>query len=265
MRVRLTFIDRSRRPHEIRELSVSIFFEGEFSSAYEQGDNSRVLPTDTMKNTVYVLARQLEWDSIEVFGRQIAQHFLVRLRHASQVSVHIEQVPWHAIAGHASAFVKMDNERRTTRVVATRESIDIHSGLAGLHIMKTADSAFSGFLKDEFTTLAETEDRLFGTVLEAEWQYVPGRDIDFNDAHCTVRQILLDTFAQHQSLSVQHTLFAMGEAVLDAAPQIGEIHLVMPNKHCLLVDLARFGLDNPNQIFVPIDEPSGYIEARLKR
>ena len=264
-RVRLTFIDRSRQPHELRELSVAILFEGDFSSAYEDGDNSRVLPTDTMKNTVYVLARRLTWDSIEVLAQGIAQHFLARLPHVSQVSVHIDQIPWHPIGYHPSAFVKTDNERRTTHLIANRTGVETRSGLTGLQIMKTADSAFSGFLEDEFTTLPETEDRLFGTVLEADWQYLPATDINFNHSHHHIRQTLLDTFAQHKSLSVQHTLFAMGEAVLATAPAIGEIHLVMPNKHCLLVDLARFGLDNPNQIFVPTDEPSGYIEARLTR
>jgi urate oxidase len=264
-RVRLTFVDRSRQPNEIRELSVAIFFKGDFSSTYENGDNSRVLPTDTMKNTVYVLARRVRWDSIEVLAQGIAQHFLTRLPHVSQVTVHIEQVPWQPIGHHPSAFTKTDNERRTTRLVATRTAVEIHSGLTGLQILKTADSAFSGFLKDELTTLAETEDRLFGTVLEADWQCLPEADIDFNESHRHIRETLLGTFAEHKSMSVQHTLFAMGEAVLATAPAVAEVHLVMPNKHCLLVDLARFGLDNPNQIFIPTDEPSGYIEARLRR
>src|ERR1700685_616796 len=111
-------------------------------------------------------------------------------------------------------------------------------------------------MKDDLTTLPETHDRLFGTVLEAEWQYL-GRDISFNNSHCEIRAILLDCFAQHKSLSVQHTLFAMAGAVLNKVDAVSGIHLVMPNKHCLLVDLSRFGLDNPNQIFVPIEEPSG--------
>jgi urate oxidase len=119
-------------------------------------------------------------------------------------------------------------------------------------------------LKDEFTVLAETEDRLFGTVLQAEWQYRRD-DIPFNDAHHQVRSVLLDSFASHRSLSVQHTLFAMGEAVLAQVNHVSGIHLVMPNKHCLLVDLSRFGLDNPNRVFIPTDEPSGYIEARIVR
>ena len=263
-RVRLTYVDRTQSPHEVRELSLDIRFEGEFAAAYTDGNNASVLPTDTIKNTVYVLARQLAWDSAEVLAQGTAQHFLNRLPHLSQVRIDIEEVPWQQIANYGTAFIQAGTERRTTRLKATRSHLDLSSGIKGLQILKTADSGFSGFLKDNLTTLAETDDRLFGTVLKAEWKYLE-RDIQFNDCHRKVRAVLLDCFAQHRSLSVQHTLFAMGKAVLDKLDFVAGIHLVMPNKHCLLVELSRFGLDNPNQIFVPVDEPSGYIEARIAR
>ena len=263
-RVRLTYVDRARVPHTVRELSVNIFFQGEFSAAYRKGDNSGVLPTDTMKNTVYILARKLQWDSIEVFAQGVAEYFLDRLSNLSQVALNIEETPWQQVGEHPSAFFQRGDERQITRVEATRSKVAISSGIKGLHLLKTADSAFAGFLKDEWTTLPETQDRLFGTVLEAEWLYRQ-HNISFNDSNREIRAILLDCFAQHKSLSVQHTLFAMGEAVLQKIDAISEIHLAMPNKHCLLVDLSRFGLDNSNQIFVPTDEPSGYIEARMTR
>lgn len=263
-RVRLTYVDRTREPHDLRELSVTILFEGEFGAAYKEGDNSAVLPTDTMKNTVYVLARQMSWDSIEVFAQGIAEHFLERVPQLSRVHVEIEQVPWQRIGDYGTAFSQSGMERRTALVTATRSESHINAGIKGLQILKSADSAFAGFSKDNLTTLPETTDRLFGTVLEAEWRYVR-QDLRFNDLHHEIRTILLDCFAQHKSLSVQHTLYAMGEAVLKNIGALGEIQLVMPNKHCLLVDLARFGLDNPNQVFVPVDEPSGYIEARISR
>jgi urate oxidase len=263
-RVRLTYVTRSREPHEVRELSVAILLEGEFTAAYKEGDNTNVLPTDTMKNTVYVLARRLAWNSIETLAQGIAHHFLERLSHVSQVSVDIEETSWQHITGHGAAFTQSGNERRTTRLQATRSRSIFTAGVNGLHIMKTADSGFVGFLKDEFTTLPETHDRLFATALKAEWQYAP-REALFNDTHRRIRAILLDCFAQHKSLSVQHTLFAMGEAVLNGVETVDEIDLVMPNKHCLLVDLARFGMDNPNMVFTPTDEPSGYIEARMVR
>ncbi len=263
-RVRLTHVDRTRNPHQVRELSVSVLFEGEFAAAYKDGHNASLLPTDTMKNTVYVLARKIAWDSIESLAQSIAQHFLERLPHLAQVSVNIQETPWQQIGDYRAAFSQSGNERRTIRLKATPSQVNITSGINGLQILKTADSGFAGFIKDDLTTLSETDDRLFGTVLKAEWSYL-SRNISFNDSHRAVRTILLDCFAQHRSLSVQHTLFAMGEAVLEKVDAVAEIHLVMPNKHCVLVDLSRFGLDNPNQVFMPIDEPSGYIEARIGR
>lgn len=263
-RVRLTYVDRTCIPHNLRELSVNIFFEGDFEAAYQDGDNASILPTDTIKNTVYVLARRLRWDSIENFAQAIARHFLERVAHVSQVHVYIEQIPWQPIGNHGAAFSQTGTEHRTTRLIANRSRIEIYSGIKGLQILKTANSSFAGYLKDNLTTLPGTHDRLFGTVLEAEWEYVQS-DISFNNCHREIRAVLLDCFAQHKSLSVQHTLFAMAEAVLNKVDTIAEIHLVMPNKHCVLVDLSPFGLDNPNQIFVPIDEPSGYIEARVDR
>src|SRR5579875_1247308 len=109
MRVRLTYVDRTHRPHDLRELAVNILFEGEFARAYEDGDNSSLLPTDTMKNTVYILARTLPWDSIEVFGQGIAQHFLAAVDHLTHVTIEIEQVPWRQIGAHESAFSQSGN------------------------------------------------------------------------------------------------------------------------------------------------------------
>ena len=262
--VRLTYVTRSGEKHQVRELNVSMFFEGEFSATYTSGDNSGVLPTDTMKNTVYVLAKQLRWNDIETFARGLAGHFLARTPQLSQVRIEISETPWEHIGDHATAFMQRGVERRITQLTASRSKRIITSGLKNLQILKTAHSAFAGFVKDEFTTLSETDDRLFGTVLDAAWVYARA-DVDFNALHKSIRETLLNTFAEHHSLSVQHTLFAMAEAVISAYDAVGEIHLTMPNKHCLPVDLAKFGLENPNQVFVPIDEPSGYIEARVTR
>ena len=262
--VRVMHVDRSGHPHRVSELSIDIIFEGAFEAAYESGDNSGVLPTDTMKNTAYLLTRQLPWDSIENLSLGLSDHFLSRLPALQTIQIEIEQVPWTAIPGHASAFLHGGPERRTARLQATRQSQTIYSGLKGLQILKTSNSAFAGFQRDDLTTLPETGDRLFGTILEAQWRTEP-IDHSPNQTFASVRGALLDCFAQHHSRSVQHTMFAMGEAALEQNAALAEIHLVMPNKHCLLIDLTRFGSDNPNLVFQPIDEPSGYIEAHLRR
>jgi urate oxidase len=262
--VRLTCVKRDGKRHEVRELNVQVFFEGDFEETYRTGDNRQVLPTDTIKNTVYVLARKLKWDSIESLSRGLAGHFLDAVSNLHQVRVEISEIPWARISNHPAAFFQSGTARRKTELIATRSGTTCKSGFKNLQILKTANSGFSGYIKDEYTTLAETSDRLFGTVLEADWIY-RAQGIDFNESYDAILSALLECFAEHNSLSVQQTLFAMGKAILERFDLIEEIHLVMPNKHCLLVDLTKFGLDNPNRIFIPTDDPSGYIEARVGR
>jgi urate oxidase len=156
-------------------------------------------------------------------------------------------------------------EVRTTSVTrAQNAEFVVHSGLDNMVLLKTAKSGFEGYIKDSLTTLKETSDRLFGTAVRAEWHYTAS-DLDFDLARLTIRETMLRTFANHDSKSVQQTLYAMAQSALEEVPQIDEIEITMPNKHCLLVDLSRFGQDNPNEIFVPTDEPFGYIEARVRR
>ena len=261
--VRLTQVLRDGEQHRVVEVHVNILFEGDLDASYTNADNSQVLPTDTMKNVVYVIARRQPIESIERFAADLAHHHLGRLSHIQEVTVEIEQIAWDRIGNHSSAFVQSGGERRAVNLVASRSGTLLRSGVLTLELLKTGYSGFSGFLKDEYTTLPETDDRLLGTVVDADWSYKPG-NIDYNATHARVRRLLLDSFADHKSLSVQHTLFAMGNVVLQQEPAVRDIHLVMPNKHRLLVDLSRFGLDNPNQIFVPTDEPSGYIEATIE-
>jgi urate oxidase len=263
-RVRLTYIQRLEARHELKEMAVDIFLEGAFQEAFTKADNSIVLPTDTMKNAVYALARRKPITSVEQFAQDLARHFLAGVPHLTQARIEIKEVPWSRIGESPAAFVQTGLERRTVSFTATRESEMCRSGICDLQILKTTDSAFTGFLKDEYTTLAETNDRLLGTVLQAAWLY-QAKDLDFNKTHAGIRDLLLTTFAAHKSLSVQQTLYDMAELAINQFPVIADIHLLMPNKHCLLVDLSRFGLDNPNEIFQPIDEPSGYIEARVSR
>jgi urate oxidase len=263
-RVRLLQVTRDGPRHEVAELNTQIFFEGDLAESYLAGDNRKVLPTDTMKNTVYALARKRPIVCVEHFARDLGRHFLGRLPHLRQVKVEIEVTPWNRIEDYDAAFTQAGTERRVAACTVARSQETAISGIRNLQILKTAGSGFAGYPKDEYTTLPETNDRLLGTVLDADWSCSPGAH-DWNCLHAEIRAKLLATFAIHRSLSVQHTLYAMAESVIGAFAAVSQIHLTMPNKHCLLADLSRFGLDNPNQIFVPIDEPSGYIEATVSR
>ncbi|MGI8741361.1 MAG: factor-independent urate hydroxylase [Bryobacteraceae bacterium] len=267
-RVRLVHLSRQGSQHDLREITVQVLCEGDFETSYTAGDNTKVLATDTMKNTVYALAKREGLTAIEIFAHILAAHFLTNHAQVTRVRIKIAEDLWDRIhvggQPHGSSFVKRGGELRTTRVSATREAEKIQSGISGLTILKSADSAFEGFPRDPFTTLPETKDRILATSLRARWRYRNG-DIPFDEKWHAVRRTMLEAFAQHHSRSVQHTLYAMAEQVLNRHPDVEKIHITMPNQHCLLVDLARFGMSNENEIFVPTDEPHGYIEARLGR
>jgi len=269
-RVRVARLDRSAGVHKFQEWTVEILLEGDFLSCFIEGDNSKILPTDTMKNTVYSLARKSTATCIEEFAGELLDHFLENNPQVSGAEIAIKEKSWrHLDVGgkpHPSTFVLSGGEQQTTRVKQNRDGIpQIASGIQDLMIMKTADSGFEGYIHDPLTTLPETSDRLLGTNLRATWIYKHGPGGNFATARETLRAALLATFADHRSKSVQHTLYAMAETALAAVSQISEITLQMPNLHCLLADLSRFGQDNPNHIFVPIDEPHGAIEARVTR
>jgi urate oxidase len=267
--VRLLKVVRDGAHHEIRELAVDIALEGDFESAHTAGDNSMVLPTDTMKNTVYAKARELSLGEPEDFGLALATHFLAASPAASSARITIKEHGWRRLVvdgvPHEHAFERASSELRSARVSLSRGGTpEIIAGIEDLLILKSGRSAFSGYPRDQYTTLRETEDRILATSISTRWRYAAGAAA-FGDLFASVRRTLLETFAHHDSKSVQHTLYAMGEAVIEQCKEVDEISITMPNKHHLLVDLTPLGLDNANEIFVPTSEPYGLIEATLKR
>jgi urate oxidase len=256
-RVRLVKVVRRPDAHDLVDLTLDVQLEGDFAPVYD-GDNERCVATDTMKNTVYALARRYPIASVEAFAQCLADHF-IRIAATEQ--------PWTRLAAdgrsHGHAFVQRGAEQWTTVVTRDRHTAAVTSGVTELVVLKTTDSAFTGFPRDEFTTLPETGDRIFATSITATWTYRQGTT-DFA-ARDRIRAALVDTFATHESRSVQHTLKAMGEAALAACADATEITLTLPNRHHLLVDLTPFGLDNPNEVFVATDQPYGLIEATIKR
>ena len=267
-RVRLVKVSRRDGRHELRDLTVSIRLEGEFEEAHVRGDNRDVLPTDTMKNTVYALARQIEIDAIEDFARALATHFLPGNPVVNRARVTVREQAWNRIPmggrTHPHAFVRGSDEMDVATVTAEGENARVESGIDELRVLKTTGSGFEGYPRDRYTTLRETSDRVLATAMRVRWTYGL-TEISHSEIRARAREIMLETFADHDSRSVQHTAYAMGEAVLERCPEIDAIAFSLPNKHHHLVDLAPFGLDNPNEIFVATEEPFGLIEAIVRR
>lgn len=270
--VRLLKVARDGSHHEIRDMTVDIALEGDFELAHTAGDNSAVLPTDTMKNTVYAKAAESTVGEPEEFATALANHFLGAASAARSATVAVAEHGWRRLdvdkGAHDHAFERGSNEARTARVTASRSGgIAVLSGIRDLVILKSARSAFTGYPRDAYTTLPETDDRILATSMTAQWRYgeKSSAAARYSELFSIVRRTLLAAFAGHDSKSVQHTLYAMGEEALAECAEVAEISITMPNKHHLPVDVERFGIHNANEIFVPTAEPYGLIEATLRR
>jgi urate oxidase len=260
--IRLVKVVRDQAQHRVFDCTIEVRLTGRFEDAHTKGVNTDVLPTDTMKNTVFAMAREAALDEPERFAGLLAGHFLSTAPATDTATVEMLLHRWDRVGPHT--FTRGSTERRLASVTATASGIRVQGGIEGLGLLKTRGSAFSGFPRDKFTTLEETEDRLLATDLTAHWTYstMPG---GCNDAFDSLRKALIESFAGHESKSVQHTLYAMGEAALAACEEVEEIELTMPNRHHLVVDLSPFGLDNPNEIFVATTEPHGLIRGTIAR
>lgn len=269
-RVRVLKILRHGTTHSIKELDVAVALSGDFDNSYTvpEGDNSKVVATDTMKNTVNVFAKRHLGAETERFALQLAKHFVEEYPQVQRAEVTAHERIWERLtilgAAHPHSFINAENARPFTRVTATEQDYEIESGIEDLLILKSTESGFENFPRCEFTTLPETRDRIFATSLEATWKW-GAEPVDYVAANSRIVAALLQPFALNFSPSVQTTLFQMGEAALEAGPEITQIHLAAPNKHCLLIDLKPLGETNDNEVFVPTDEPHGQIEATIGR
>jgi urate oxidase len=282
---RVVRIYRDSARHEIRDLNVSTALRGDFSAAHLTGDQSRVLPTDTQKQTVYAYAKEKGIGEIEDFALELGRHFVGDTEPVEGARIEVEEYAWQRISvdgvEHDHSWVRSGQEVRTTVVTIDGKTPDgktpdgktpdgrggtetVVSGLKDLVVLKSTGSEFHGFLEDAYTTLVPTHDRIMATSLVARWRYV-GAGIDWGATYASIRQILVEQFAVVHSLALQQTLYAMGRAVLEAHADVAEIKFSAPNRHHFVYDLAPFGLDNPNEVFHADDRPYGLIEATVLR
>ena len=267
--IRLLRLARQEGRDDVKDLTLTIRFDGDFEAAHAKGDNRKIVPGDTVKNTVYALARQHSMETAEDFALHLIEHFLTYNPQIATVRIEVAENVWarlpHGGKPHPSAFARAGGERRTALLTGTRETTSIRSGVGGLVVMKTSDATFDNFLREPYTTLPADSNRILGAVIQADWLYAKEEDIEFGPVWHGVRQMLVEVFAEHKSKSLQHTLYAMGEAVLNNFINVEEIHLSSPEKHLNLVDLTPLGMDNPGTVFLPLDAPSGTADATLKK
>ena len=266
--VRVTKTGPDGKHHEIKDLNVSVALAGDFAASHLQGDNRKIVPTDTQKNTVFAFAAETPIGEIEEFGLRLARHFAGQHEAVERARVAIEEYPWTRIMvggkPHPHAFVRGGSENRVATVTCSKAGSWVVAGLTDLVVLKSTGSEFWGYAPDRYTTLRETKDRILATAVTARWRYAKPQAA-WAESFNAARSVLLEAFALKHSLALQQTLFAMGEAVLEARPEIAEIRLEMPNRHHFAVDLTPFGLINDNEVFYASDRPYGLIEGTVTR
>ena len=258
--VRVSKVFSGDQGDDFLDITVQVLLEGDVETAHTEGDNAHVLPTDTMRNTIYGLAQSHLTRDLEGFGTHLCNHFL-QFDYIDAVSVAVSEKRWQR--HDTKGFIGGSSERRLARVVRGVRT-EQWAGVEGLVVLKTGGSAFEGFPRDEFTILPDASDRVLATSVTAEWRYdtIPS---DTTMAWETVRGTIVDEFFSDWSASVQHQGYLMGEAVLDEVPEIAEISFRLPNQHHLPFDLTRFGLDWEGTVFHPVSEPYGDIYLTVTR
>ena len=267
---RVVRIYRDTDRHEIRDLNVSTSLRGDFSAAHLAGDQTRVLPTDTQKQTVYAFAKQVGIGEIEDFALALGRHFVNDVEPVEGCRIEIDEYAWERVSvdgqEHDHTWVRKGQETRNTILTIEGKGGPEHlvSGLKDLVLLKSTGSEFHDFLVDEYTTLIPTTDRIMATSLVARWRYL-GTEFDWAGLYASIRQLLLEQFAIVHSLALQQTLYEMGRAVLETHDEVAEIKFSAPNKHHFVYNLSPFGLENPNEVFHADDRPYGLIQATVQR
>ncbi|WP_194816200.1 factor-independent urate hydroxylase [Nocardia sp. XZ_19_385] len=270
-RVVRVYRDSSR--HEIRDVNVSTVLRGDFAAAYTAGEQSKVLPTDTQKQTAYAFAKIAGLQPIEDYGLALARHLVDRTEPVHSARVEIEEYAWQRVSvdgtPHDHTWTRLGPEVRTATITVAgkgdQQRAWVIGGVKDLVILKSTGSEFADFLVDEFTVLEPTSDRMLATSLVAQWRFATTAGVDWDAAYTGIRQRMVEVFATQHSKALQQTLFEMGKAALEAYPFLAEVRLAAPNKHHFDYDLGRFGIENKGEVYHAADRPYGLIHATVAR
>lgn len=274
------------KKQDVLELTVRVLLKGELDVAYTKADNAPVVPTDTVKNTCFILAKQTDTWPIERFAATLVDHFITRYSHIHAAEAHVIQHRWtrYNVHGtpHPHSFVKDGAEVRIATVSKEEgKPFEITSGIKDLTVLKSTNSMFYGFHQCEYTTLKDSYDRILSTDVDASWTWIPGKihtlaqvhaladKGEFDSAFNLARNVTLEIFALENSASVQATMYNMSERILKEGPLLETVSYALPNKHYFELDLSwHKGLKNTGkdaEVYVPSPNPNGLIKCTVRR
>jgi urate oxidase len=270
--VHVVSVRRDGDTHTILDRDVSSALSGEMEAVHVSGDNSTVLPTDTQKNTAFAFAKSLGQLETEAYALALAEHYVTSQPTITRARVAIDEYTWDRISTTGHSFARNGSEVRTTVVIHDQElGTSIVSGIKDLVVMNSTASEFWGYIKDQYTTIEETSDRILATQVSLQWRFRPEAiaSLDWGKTHESARTALLEAFSQTYSYSLQQTIYKIAEAIMAAVPEICEIRMALPNKHHFLVDMTPFGMTNDPEdadgltVYYAADRPYGLIEGEF--
>lgn len=284
--VRILKVDRdpSTGIQTCTEMTVCVLLSGDIETSYTQADNSVVVATDSTKNTIHILAKTTPVNPPELFAATLATHFPKTYKHIHETHVKIITHRWTRLdvdgKPHPHSFFRDGVETRNVEAHFSRSGgLTLRSAIVGLHVLKSTGSQFHGFVRDEFTTLKETWDRILSTEVDAVWEWRKFKDLEdvksvaaegrFDKAWELARYVTLKTFCEDNSASVQATMYKMCEQILEKAPGVEHVEYSLPNKHYFEIDLSwHKGLKNTGkdaEVYAPQSNPNGLIKCRVSR
>jgi len=262
-------IRHSATHHDVCELEADVLLSGDLDGSYLSDNNSSIVPTDTCKNTLLLLAHDHLGTCRNSFALVIGRHFLEKHPHISLVETELRERAWARIhidgQAHPHAFSHAANGTPFSTLRHSRESGEtLSSGIRDQLVLKTTRSSFTGYKTCDLTTLPPAAERFLSTRISAEWTF-SDLSADFQKADQAIHAAIIRVFAENHSPSVQRTLYEMGEAALAASDAISEIQLTLPNVHFLPLDLTKLGRPDQTILSLPTDEPHGQIQATIRR
>ncbi|TIB13546.1 hypothetical protein E3P89_01177 [Wallemia ichthyophaga] len=286
--VKLLRILRNGDWHDIAEYTVTVLLQGDIHTSYTSSDNSVIVSTDSIKNTINILAQNSQHVlQPECFALEIALHFLSTYAHINKAEVCVVKHRWtricpsSSVQPHGHSFRRDGDDKRTASVLvdatvsSDTPSIELKAGLKDVLLLKSTGSSFANFIIDSFTTLKETDDRVFSTVVDCSYTLNAPQNVSecfalasaFDEIAQGVRDITLDTFALEFSESVQATLFSMAQKIVEYHQLVDNVNYNLPNKHYIPIDLSfyQMSVGMTNDVLLPTELPSGLICGSVSR
>lgn len=217
-------------------------------SSFSEGDNAKVVATDSMKNFILRHAADYAGSTTEGFLAYICEAFFKKYDHLTEIEIRGNRLPFHGLLVKGEAGLEEsglvfrpshDDHAHSTmelrRAADGADVLDHWSGLSDLQLIKVSGSSFYGFIRDEYTTLPESHDRPLFIYLNIAWRYAELEDAwDADRGNYVpaeqVRDLAQHVFHTYASPSIQYLITRIGLHLLERFSPLAELRFESNNR-----------------------------------